>query len=95
MAVTIQNQRRSTRGEIPAFLRTILPMRLLDEIDRRMVFGGRIEELRLRRNRQAFLTVDRHNLQLEYVSDGETMDRVVMALCDGSLYAYRDSISQG
>lgn len=82
-------------GEISVRLRKILPASLVDEVDRRLSLGGRLEELRLRRNRQAFLTVERRNVPLAYFSDGETLDRVAMALCDGSLYAYRDSIAQG
>jgi stage III sporulation protein AA len=72
-----------------------LPYFLVDEIRKIGDAHGRIEEIRLRCDRQASLTTARGNFLIRSVLDRETMDRVMIAMCDGSLYAHRDTIAKG
>ena len=94
MQIIDVRRQRSLCDELPSFLLSALPYRLVDEISAR--WGGeRIEEIRLRRDRQASLTLPRGNLMLDTVTDGTAIDATLTGMCSGSLYAYSDTINQG
>lgn len=61
--------------------------------------GERIEEIRLRAERRAYLTVGgrsgRRNLALDALLDGVGLESVLKRICDGSLYSYSESIIKG
>jgi stage III sporulation protein AA len=57
--------------------------------------GGEWEELHLRVDRDASVTVGGENRRVAVRLDREQMDTLVMRLCEGSLYAYRESINRG
>ena len=80
---------------VPRILGRLLPKRLLDEIEARLGPGLLLEEIRLRRNRRASLTVQGANLALESVLDGAEMDALLPAFCEGSLYAHADTVCRG
>lgn len=105
MATVINAQKKSA-----AFLRTsknmdricsVLPRELfyeISEIQRGLSTAERIEEIRLRRGKQAYLTLggaNRRNFALSSVTDGAQLSRTLEKMCDGSLYAYSESITKG
>lgn len=88
---------REEEYTLPAFIPPLLPYRLTDAVrfavrDRGL---GIIEEIRLRRGRCASLTVGGKNIPLDVVLTGREMDDLLNSLCDGSLYAFSDTISRG
>ena len=94
MQIIDVRRQRSLSDELPSFLLSALPYRLVDEISAR--WGGeRIEEIRLRRDRQASLTLPKGNMILDTVLDGSAIDATLTGMCSGSLYAYSDTINQG
>ncbi len=102
MATVIREQRSRTvraarTGEsgIPECLCDMLPWRLRQELVCGGSFAGRIEELRLRANRRAALTVAGQSLLLETVLTEQELSELVRRMCGGSLYAHRDAIAQG
>lgn len=94
MQIIEVKRQRSLNDELPSFLLSALPYRLVDEIRSRWN-GERIEEIRLRRDRRASLTLPSGNCMLETVLDGATVDATLTGMCSGSLYAYSDTINQG
>ena len=85
------------------FLKALLPEPLCYEIDRleqKLAFGSsRIEEIRLRAGMAAYATVGgsggKHNVPLGCVLGAADISRILDKMCDGSLYAYSESISNG
>lgn len=94
MQIIEVKRQRSLGDELPSFLLSALPYRLVDEIRGRWK-GERIEEIRLRRDRRASLTLPSGNCMLDTVLDGATLDATLTGMCSGSLYAYSDTINQG
>ncbi|MBQ8408794.1 MAG: hypothetical protein IJY39_08020 [Clostridia bacterium] len=86
--------RRELAEEVPLSVLSALPYRLVDEIGRAWE-GGAIEEIRLRRGRQASITLPTGNRMLATVLDGAEIEAVLTQMCSGSLYAYTDTIKQG
>ena len=83
------------RSRLPARLYEWLPTRLCEEIDALGESVGRIEELRLRSERASALTTDRGTVLLRTLLGRAEMDEILLGLCNGSLYAHRDSIAAG
>ncbi len=71
-----------------------LPYRLSDEI-RKSGYIGRIEEIRLRRDRRASLVVSGRNHMLSTVLDNGELSSTLTGMCQGSLYAFSETINQG
>jgi stage III sporulation protein AA len=94
MQITNIRRRRAIADELPTSVLSALPYRLVCEIESRLD-EGRIEELRLRRERQASLTVGGRNIMLSTVLDGGELDGILTGMCSGSLYAYSDTINTG
>ena len=81
---------------IPDFIRSCLPYRLLDEIDRicrRENFFP--EEIRVRADRRASLTVGSKNRMLDTVVRDDELTDMKKLLCKGSVYAYKETIAKG
>ena len=57
--------------------------------------SGHLEEIRLRADRCATLTVSGENLQTAVVLTSEQLTSILTHLCGGSLYAYSQTINQG
>ena len=70
-----------------------LPVGLAAEIS--SVAVARVEEIRLRLNGSCSITCERGTFLLKYRADRRDMDETVKKLCNGSLYAYSDTINQG
>ncbi len=80
----------------PAFPTDLLPPRvtaaLLDAV---RGVRGQIEEIRLRAERCATLTVEGRNLTAAVVLTSADLTAILTHLCGGSLYAYSQTINQG
>ncbi len=92
MAVIINRERQIET--IPRELLSILPYRLSDEI-RRVAGGERVEEIRLRCERCASITIKNRSLMLSCVLSRDEMDAFLSSICKNSLYAYKDTINSG
>lgn len=96
MATTIRTSHSRVRETvIPPLLQTLLPERLSREIRGRILPGTAVEEIRLRCDRRASLTLGQRNLLLDTVLSRQEIDSLFHELCDGSLYAHRDAVSNG
>lgn len=85
---------RATADTLPQTVMRALPNRLSDEI-RRTTSPSAIEEIRMRANRRCSLVVSGKNLMLETVLDRAELEAVLEGMCQGSLYAFSDTINQG
>ena len=93
MAVTI-NSKMAKKG-LPEALERILPYKLLDEIRRSVPDVFLIEEIRLRRDRCASVTIGGKNILLSTVLTKPEMENFLCEICDHSLYAHRETINCG
>ncbi|MBR3863357.1 MAG: hypothetical protein IKM42_06885 [Clostridia bacterium] len=91
----MQNIVVNRRALLPRFLAEVLPASLCEEIDRRVPEGALVEEVRLRRDRCASVTVGGVNLRLLAVLTGAQMERLLLDLCAGSLYAHSETLGEG
>ncbi len=80
---------------LPSFLERLLPGRLVEEIYTALPPGLWPEEVRLRRDRRASITVGGENLPLSCILNGAEMDALLPALCEGSLYAHGETVCRG
>lgn len=80
---------------LPRVLEHLLPARLVEEIHASLPHGLFPEEIRLRRERCASLVVEGGNLPLRCVLDGNEMDALLPAFCEGSLYAHGETVCRG
>ena len=85
---------RAIADELPASVINALPRRLSDEI-RGLDCRGSVEEIRMRLMRRCSLVVSGENLMLETVLDRDEINAVLEGMCQGSLYAFSDTINQG
>lgn len=81
-------------------VKRFLPYKILAELEGvRRDAGERIEEIRLRSGHRASLTVGgargKRNLLLSAVTDTDELFGILTEMCDGSLYAYGESIVKG
>lgn len=89
-----------TLRHLPECLRRFLPLPLRIELESICSEGYIIDEIRLRSGRRAYLTVadtdkQRKNLMLCFQPDGDLLADLLNRMCDGSLYAYSESIING
>ncbi|MBQ8717235.1 MAG: hypothetical protein IJY43_05280, partial [Clostridia bacterium] len=91
----MQNIVVNARQLLPSVLALALPKRLCLEVEKSVLAGDVIEELRLRRGRCASLTVSGRNLRLSTILSGVEMDDILLRFCEGSLYAHSETIVQG
>ena len=57
--------------------------------------GGRINEIRLRKNKPMCLSADRRDIATGYICTERDMESVMSSLCQGSLYSYAENIKDG
>lgn len=88
---------RST-AELPPFLVDILPPHVSREVSA-VILGkddnGLLEEIRLRANRKASLTIGGHNVMIDLVMTSSELFSLLTRMCGGSLYAYSQNINEG
>ncbi len=83
------------RHLLPRVLYELLPEGISGEVDRAVPVGGHPEELRLRRDRFASVTVGGENIRLSAVLSGKEMDTLFLRMCRGSLYAHSETVREG
>lgn len=83
------------RQLLPPALVGVLPPRLCREMEEIVPCDGRVEEVRLRRDKCASLTVDGENLRLRAVLSGAELEALLVRLCEGSLYAHGETLREG
>lgn len=83
------------RYTLPHVLYDILPARLLAEIGECVAEDTPIEEVRLRRDRIASLTVAGKNLLLKTRISGREIEEILLRACGDSLYAHGEELCRG
>ena len=76
-------------------VKEILPYRMIKEIEKNLSKGILIEEIRIRSKRQAYLVIDGRNTLINYIATDGEMLAFLKTISHYSLYAYKDTISQG
>ncbi len=90
----IKYTRHSAR-RLPEVLGEVLSAPLLYELEGVLLRLGNIDELRLRADRRASVSMGDRNLLLEYRVGARELSEIFSRVCDGSLYAHAASISEG
>ena len=76
-------------------IKEILPYRIVKEIENNIYQNKMIEEIRIRRKRQAYIVVDGQNVIINCIVTDDEMLKILKTISHYSLYAYKDTISQG
>ena len=76
-------------------IKEILPYRIIKEIEKNIYENNILEEIRIRRKRQAYIVVSGKNRLINFIANDEEMLQILKTISHHSLYAYRDTISQG
>ncbi len=95
MSVRINMRKNDSGTALPAALSKILPYKLYGELIKKLPTLGRIEEIRCRTNCRAFITSASGNVELSYIPEKADMEAMTDKLCGGSLYAHRDTLTEG
>lgn len=95
VSIRINMQKSNRDGTLPAILSEVLPYRLYGEIIKKLPALGRIEEIRCRTNCRVFITSAEGNVELSYIPQKSDMEAMTDKLCGGSLYAHRDTLTEG
>ncbi len=82
-------------ADIPFVIRQAIPLRLRDEILSVSGTLERVEEIRIHARRRVSLTSLGRNNPTGAVFTRNEMDEMLNRLCEGSVYAYRDTIAEG
>ncbi len=73
----------------------ILPVRIYNALSIADIGNGLLEEIRIRRNRQAYVVISGNNVLLNIIANNDEMQSILKSITHNSLYAYRDTISNG
>lgn len=87
-------QSETRRNPLPSAVTAVLPPALTEAL-RRLSLADTAEELRLHAGREATVTSAGRNLSTGVTLTRDDMQNLLLRVCGGSLYAYRDTISQG
>ena len=87
-------QKRAVTDVLPESVMRALPYRLSDEI-RGTSHSRSIEEIRMRAGRRCSLVVSGKNVMLDTVLERGEIESVLEGMCQGSLYAFSETINQG
>ncbi len=88
------NKRAAEADELPQSVMISLPYRLSDEI-RRTGMEKSIEEIRMRLGRRCSIVSGGENIMLNTILSRSEIEAVLEGMCQGSLYAFSDTINQG
>ncbi len=80
---------------IPQNILFSLPERVRSDISEQAKKLARVEEIRLHTGRRVTLTSSGRNIPTSAVLVRNEIDRTLTRLCEGSVYAYRDTIAEG
>lgn len=78
---------------LPDTLCQILPTPLLDAV--RFCGAERVEEIRLHANRFCSVSCGEKTIRTGFLADDEMIRQILLDMCQGSLYAYSQSINNG
>lgn len=76
-------------------IRDILPKRIMKCISEFHIERGFLEEIRIRRGRQAYIVAGGKNILLDIITTENEINETLLSMCHGSLYAYRDTMING
>ncbi len=76
-------------------VKEFLPQRLIKEIENHINKNSILEEIRIRRNRQAYIVLSGKNILINFIASDDEMIKILKTISHFSLYAYKDTISQG
>lgn len=82
-------------SDIPESIRQALPSRIRAELLSVAGKLDRVEEIRLHCGRRSTLTSRGRNIPTPVVLTRSEIDALLVRLCEGSVYAHRDTISEG
>ncbi len=85
-------------SDLPPFLVDILPPHVLQEVNavvHAKSYHGLLEEIRLRANRKASLTIGGQNVMANLTMTSSELFSLLTRMCGGSLYAYSQNINEG
>ena len=88
-------QRRGQESDLASTLSEILPQRLYEEIRSQLCGYRRAEEVRCRLGKPSYITAAGENVRLSHVTDESDMKRMTDRIFGGSLYAHRESLTEG
>ena len=83
------------RTLLPRYLEDMLPPSLSLQLEATVPQGFFPEEVRLRRDRVASVTVGGENFLLGTVLAGKQMEQLLLEMCAGSLYAHSETLNEG
>lgn len=92
---TVIGQGRRVRQELPEIFYRVFPPELCFALEGIVTAGVPVDEVRLRTDRLATVTSGGKNIPLNLRLGRTVIDGIVDRLCDGSLYAHADTLSQG
>ena len=87
--------KKGVKKLLDAKIKEILPIRAIQEIERNLHKNLVLEEIRIRRNRQAYIILGGKNIVINFIATEDEMLKILKTISRYSLYAYRDTISQG
>lgn len=93
--ITKINKQTSRCATIPEQLCHILPPTLILEIESLAKGSERVEEIRLRRDRRASVTVGARNIMLDHVTSAQEIEQTLSLVSGNSLYAHSETIKNG
>ncbi len=96
--MTLIKNARETRersASLPCVLGEVLPPRLMCEVNAAVFRLGDIDELRLRADRRASVSMGEKNILLEGCVSSQELSEIFSKVCGGSLYAHANTISEG
>ncbi len=77
------------------YLKEILPDRIFKAVFESDVRGGLLEEIRIRKNRQAYIISSGRNILIDIAARESEMQDILSIISNNSLYAHRDTLSKG
>ena len=92
---TVINVRQKEAQRLPHVFSEAFPPQLMIAIEGVIRDGVPVDEIRLRTDRQAWITSGGKNIPLAVSVGRAQMDAIVDVLCDGSLYAHADTVNRG
>lgn len=87
--------KKGVKSVLNSKIKEILPPRAIKEIENNMNKSCILEEIRIRRNRQAYIILGGRNIVINFIATDDEMLSILKIISHYSLYAYRDTISQG
>ena len=88
----IINEQQSARNHK---IYSLIPKHIADEIDLLRAEGYRIEEIRLRSQAASSVTASKRNIMLKCKVSEKDVQDAVLTICNGSPYAYAETIKKG